>query len=59
MSSGNWTILVIGNNGNGNPFAYERDFTLTLGPQVTETVTNTVTYTQTSVPVVNATSKIP
>lgn len=31
MSSGEWTILVIGNNGDGNPFAYERDFTLTVG----------------------------
>ena len=58
MSSGEWTILVIGNNGDGNPFAYERDFSLTVGPQETATVTNTVTFTQTSIPVVNATGKI-
>jgi hypothetical protein len=57
MSSGEWTILVIGNNGDGNPFAYERDFSLTVGPQTTETVTQTVTFTQTSIPVVNATGK--
>ena len=31
MSTGQWTILVIGNNGDGNPFAYERDFNLTVG----------------------------
>lgn len=31
MSTGEWTILVIGNNGDGNPFAYERDFSLTVG----------------------------
>ena len=57
MSSGEWTILVIGNNGDGNPFAYERDFSLTVGPQETTTITQTVTFTQTSVPVVNATGK--
>lgn len=58
MSSGEWTILVIGNNGDGNPFAYERDFSLTVGPQETTTATQTVTYTQTLTPVVNTTSKI-
>ena len=57
MSSGEWTILVIGNNGDGNPFAYERDFSLTVGPQETTTITQTVTFTQTSAPVVNATGK--
>lgn len=57
MSSGEWTILVIGNNGDGNPFAYERDFSLTVGPQETTTITQTVTFTQTSVPVVNATGE--
>jgi len=58
MSSGEWTILVIGNNGDGNPFAYERDFSLTVGPQETTTATQTVTFTQTLIPVVNATGKI-
>jgi hypothetical protein len=58
MSSGEWTILVIGNNGDGDPFAYERDFSLTVGPQETTSATQTVTYTQTSTPVVNTTSKI-
>ena len=58
MTSGEWTILVIGNNGDGNPFAYERDFGLTVGPKETTSTTQTVTFTQTSIPVVNATSKI-
>jgi hypothetical protein len=31
MTSGAWSILVIGNNADGNPFAYERDFNLTVG----------------------------
>jgi hypothetical protein len=31
MASGEWSILVIGNNADGNPFAYERDFNLTVG----------------------------
>jgi hypothetical protein len=31
MTSGEWSILVIGNNADGNPFAYERDFSLTVG----------------------------
>lgn len=57
MSSGDWSLLIIGNNGNGNPFAYERDFYLTVAPQETTTVTPTVTFTATSTPVVNATSK--
>jgi len=30
MTSGEWSILVIGNNADGNPFAYERDFNLTV-----------------------------
>lgn len=57
MTSGEWSILVIGNNGNGNPFAYERDFTLTCGPQQTTTVTPTVTYTATDQPIGTTTCK--
>jgi len=58
MSSGDWSLLVIGNNADGNPFAYERDFTLTVGAQVTTTVTPTVTFTKTVTPVVNVTSRL-
>jgi hypothetical protein len=31
MTSGAWSVLVIGNNGDGSPYAWERDFTLTVG----------------------------
>ena len=31
MTSGPWSILVIGNNGDGSPYAWQRDFTLTVG----------------------------
>lgn len=31
MTSGAWSILVIGNNGGGSPYAWQRDFTLTVG----------------------------
>ncbi|KAF2808430.1 uncharacterized protein BDZ99DRAFT_55601 [Mytilinidion resinicola] len=50
MVSGPWIILVMGNNGDGDPFAYERDITLDCGPQVTATVTPTVTYNITVTP---------
>lgn len=50
MVTGNWSILAIGNNGDGNPFAWERDFYLSCGPQQTTTVTPTATYTITTTP---------
>lgn len=31
MTSGEWSILVIGNNGDGSPYAWQRDFVLTVG----------------------------
>ncbi|KAK3116539.1 hypothetical protein LTR53_002963 [Teratosphaeriaceae sp. CCFEE 6253] len=45
MSSGSWTILTIGNNGDGQPFSYQRDFTLQVSPQQTTTVTVSVPLT--------------
>ncbi|OCL01506.1 hypothetical protein AOQ84DRAFT_328859 [Glonium stellatum] len=50
MVSGLYRILIMGNNGDGNPFAYERDIELDCGPQVTSTVTPTVTYNITVTP---------
>ncbi len=47
MSSGNWSILTLGNNGNGDPFSYQRDFTLQVGPQQTVTTTVHAPYTLT------------
>jgi len=54
LYTGDWSLLVISNNGNGDPIAYERDFHLSVGPQQTTTVTPTVTVTDQ--PVVNVTS---
>ncbi|KAF2812432.1 uncharacterized protein BDZ99DRAFT_383484 [Mytilinidion resinicola] len=36
--SGPWSILILSNNGNDAPIAYERDFELSVGPQNTSTV---------------------
>ncbi|ORY07788.1 hypothetical protein BCR34DRAFT_489155 [Clohesyomyces aquaticus] len=58
MISGDWMILVMGNNDDGNPFAWERGKYLKLdcGPQVTSTVTPTITYNITSTPTVMQTT---
>ncbi|KAK4984633.1 hypothetical protein LTR50_006483 [Elasticomyces elasticus] len=56
MYSGDWSILILGNNGDGNPFAYERDFSINAGPQQTTYVTRTVTYTATIIPTTTITS---
>ncbi|KAK4952292.1 hypothetical protein LTR66_013758, partial [Elasticomyces elasticus] len=56
MYSGDWSILILGNNGDGNPFAYERDFSINAGPQQTTYVTPTVTYTATLIPTTTITS---
>ena len=56
LFSGAWSILTISNNGDGDPIAYERDFSLVVGPQQTVTITPTVTVSATYTPVVNSTS---
>ncbi|KAK8219388.1 hypothetical protein M8818_001123 [Zalaria obscura] len=72
MYSGWWLILILGNNLNGNPFAYQRNVSLDVGIQQTTTVrtvstffaicidhrqsTPTITYTQSVTPTVNITS---
>jgi len=38
LSSGNWSVVVITNNGDGEQAAYERDFYLSVGQQSTVTV---------------------
>ena len=44
LYDGAWSLLVISNNGDkGEPIAYQRDFSLTVGEQQTSTVTPTVT----------------
>ncbi|KAK5683853.1 hypothetical protein LTS10_003716 [Elasticomyces elasticus] len=60
LSSGSWSILTLGNNGNGNPFNYQRDFTLEVGAQQVVTTTVYVPYTMTvqSVATVESTSTV-
>ncbi|KAK8230159.1 hypothetical protein BKA81DRAFT_292764 [Phyllosticta paracitricarpa] len=49
LISGAWSILIMSNNGKapdaGLPIAYERDFSLTVGPQLTTTVSIRVPVT--------------
>ncbi|TKA34048.1 hypothetical protein B0A50_00028 [Salinomyces thailandicus] len=56
MYSGDWSVLIISNNGDGCPIALERDFTLTVAEPVTETYTPTVTLPITVTPIVNVTT---
>ena len=51
MTTGNWSIITLGNNGKGRPFAWQRNFSLSVEPQQTKTVAPTVTYTLISTPV--------
>jgi hypothetical protein len=38
LYSGDWSVVIITNNGDGTQAAYERDFVLSVGPQSTVTV---------------------
>jgi hypothetical protein len=58
LYDGAWSRLVISNNGDGDPIAYQRDFSLTVGEQQTSTVTPTVTVRNVETPVVNITSTV-
>ncbi|KAJ8109549.1 hypothetical protein OPT61_g7381 [Boeremia exigua] len=57
MSSGHWLLLILGNNGAfpAQPFAWQRDLYLTVGPQVTSTYTSTMTVVTTTFPITTTT----
>ncbi|KAF1977464.1 hypothetical protein BU23DRAFT_596376 [Bimuria novae-zelandiae CBS 107.79] len=55
LVSGNWSIIIISNNGDGEPLAAQRDFKLSVTPQLTSTVTPTIIATQVTTPIVNST----
>ncbi|THX89918.1 hypothetical protein D6D05_00897 [Aureobasidium pullulans] len=50
--SGDWSVLIISNNGDADPIAYERDFYLNVGLPSTTTYTPTVTIYSTTTPLV-------
>ncbi|KAK4893905.1 hypothetical protein LTR27_007711 [Elasticomyces elasticus] len=56
LESGDWSILIISNNGDSCPIAYERDFYLSVGVPSTVLYTPTVTLSATSTPILNVTS---
>ncbi|OAL50290.1 hypothetical protein IQ07DRAFT_423235 [Pyrenochaeta sp. DS3sAY3a] len=56
MISGHWLLLVLGNNGDGQPFAWQRDLYLTVAPQITTTITPTVTFSVSTTPTVTQTT---
>ncbi|KAF4552670.1 Hypothetical protein D9617_9g024590 [Elsinoe fawcettii] len=58
LVSGEWSVLIISNNGNGTPIAYERDLYLTVGVPTTITTTPTITITATTNAVINETTTI-
>ncbi|KAL5404539.1 hypothetical protein PMIN06_006252 [Paraphaeosphaeria minitans] len=55
LVSGTWSIIVISDNGEGVPLAAQRDFVLSVGPQLTSTITPTITATRVINPIVNQT----
>ncbi|GAB7362706.1 hypothetical protein MBLNU230_g3013t1 [Neophaeotheca triangularis] len=56
ITSGNYILLLLGNNGDGQPFAAQRDFVITAGEQETVWITPTTTLTITETPVTSVTS---
>ncbi|KAK5739199.1 hypothetical protein LTR17_005500 [Elasticomyces elasticus] len=56
LESGDWSIIIISNNGDSCPIAYERDFYLSVGIPSTVLYTPTVTLSATSMPILNVTS---
>ncbi|RMY84636.1 hypothetical protein D0861_06860 [Hortaea werneckii] len=51
LTTANYSIITLGNNGKGNPFAVQRDFVLEVGRQETSTVTISMPSTVTSNPI--------
>ncbi|KAL1303725.1 hypothetical protein AAFC00_007071 [Neodothiora populina] len=56
MTSGEYEMTIISNNGDGDPIAYQRDFEITAGVQQTVTATPTLQYNYTTTPTVTSTS---
>jgi len=59
FTSGTYLIITVGNNGNGQPFAYQRQITIRAGTQQTITRYSTATTTITPIITVNCKSGRP
>lgn len=57
FTSGTYLIITVGNNGNGQPFAFQRQITIRAGTQQTITRYSTATITITPTVTVNCKSK--
>lgn len=51
MFSGDWLILLFGNNEDEASYAYQRLLHLTVGQQITSTITPTITWDITTTPI--------
>ncbi|KAL1297196.1 hypothetical protein AAFC00_004766 [Neodothiora populina] len=56
MFTGDWSVIIISNNGDSDPIAYERDFYVSVGVPQTYTFTPTLTLTAVTTPILNVTS---
>lgn len=52
LFDGEYSLLILSNNGGCEPIAYQRDFELSVGPQQTTTVSPTVVISSTTTPIV-------
>lgn len=59
LTGGLWSILVLSNNGQCAPIAYQRDFSISVGVQETTIYTPTVTFTDTSTPLSCMPAEVP
>lgn len=53
--SGAWSVIIISNNGDAEPIAYQRDFSLEVAVPVTTTYTPTMIVSATTTPIVEST----
>lgn len=53
MSSGAWSLIILSNNGNCSPIAYQRNFDLTMGLQSTVDLAATLTVSNVVTPIIS------
>ncbi|KAF2429054.1 hypothetical protein EJ08DRAFT_698635 [Tothia fuscella] len=55
LVTGDWSLVILSNNGNGDSIAYQRDFSLIVGPQITTTDTIVAMVSEVSTPLTTVT----